>query len=238
MRARLIALLAAGATIVVASPGIPQDRQALQSRQIAAAIAPLSQLAEQIPDGAELIDLYKAARTVTDVEAARGKVKDHVVRAQAVASDLVRLHEAKMNVCEDVEQSHLEATAAKAKAFADTLARIDGELTRSLVTMRQSVTAGRSTSTKAKDDVNRFTVAAHEFGKLNLHAQEVAKAIQSVARNIRTAAESCVPTPIPPLFADGGTPRSRVVSIRRSPLAPGRRPANVATKPILFFPRF
>lgn len=160
------------------------------------------------------------------------------MRAQAVASDLARVHAAKMTVCEDVEQSHLEATAAKAKAFADTLARIDGELTRSLVTMRQSVTAGRSTSTKAKDDVNRFTVAAHEFGKLNLHAQEVAKAIQSVARNIRTAAESCVPTPIPPLFADGGTPRSRVVSIRRSPLAPRRRPANVATKPVLFFPRF
>ena len=40
MRARLIALLAAGATIVAASPGMAQDRQALQSRQIAAAIAP------------------------------------------------------------------------------------------------------------------------------------------------------------------------------------------------------
>jgi hypothetical protein len=62
-----------------------------------------------------LIDFYKAARTVADVEAANAKVKDQVVRAQAVASDLVRLHDAKMNGCEDVEQSHLEATAAKAR---------------------------------------------------------------------------------------------------------------------------
>ena len=111
MRARLIALLAAGATIVVASPGMAQDRQALQSRQIAAAIAPLSQLAEQIPDGAELIDLYKAARTVADVETANSKVRGEVGRAQSVASDLGRLHAVKMTVCEDVEQSHLEATA-------------------------------------------------------------------------------------------------------------------------------
>ena len=113
MRARLIALLAAGATIVAASPGMAQDRQALQSRQIAAAIAPLSQLAEQIPDGAELIDLYKAARTVADVEAANGKVKAVVGRAQSVASDLARLHAAKMTVCEDVEQSHLEASRSE-----------------------------------------------------------------------------------------------------------------------------
>ena len=49
MRARLIALLAAGATIVVASPGMAEDWQALQSRQIAATIAPLSQLVERYP---------------------------------------------------------------------------------------------------------------------------------------------------------------------------------------------
>jgi hypothetical protein len=185
-----------------------------------------------------LIDLYKAARTVTDVEAANGKVKDQVVGAQAVASDLVRLHDAKMNVCEDVEQSHLEATTAKAKAFSDTLARIDSELTKSLATMRQSVAAERSTSTRAKDDVNRFTVAAHEFAKINLHTQEVAKAIQRVARSIRTTADSCMPTPIPPLFAETSAPSRRAVSVSQSRPKPRRRPANAVAKPVLFFPRF
>jgi hypothetical protein len=34
-----------------------------------------------------LIDLYKAARTVADVEAANGKVKDEVLIVQSVASD-------------------------------------------------------------------------------------------------------------------------------------------------------
>ena len=82
MRARSIALyvIAAGAIVIGSSPGRPEDRTLFRSHQIAAqsAIAPLSQLVEQIPDGAELIDLYKAARTVADVETANGKVKGEV----------------------------------------------------------------------------------------------------------------------------------------------------------------
>ena len=197
-----------------------------------------ARLADKTPDGARLIDLYKAARTVADVEAANGKVKDEVLIVQSVASDLARLHAAKMTLCEDVEQSNLEATAAKARSFSTTLARIDGELTKSLSAMRQRVAAERSSSTRAKDDVNRVTVAAHELGRLNLQTQELAKAIQGVARNIRTAAASCLPTPIPPLFAERATPSSRVVSISRSPAAPRRRPANAVAKPVPYFPRF
>ena len=101
-------------------------------------------LADKTPDGAQLIDLYKAARTVADVEAANGKVKDEVLTAQSVASDLARLHAAKMTVCEDVEASHLEASAAKARAFSATLIRIDGELTKSLAAMRQKLATERS----------------------------------------------------------------------------------------------
>ena len=59
-------------------------------------------LADKTPDGAQLIDLYKAARTVADVEAANGKVKDEVLTVQSVPSDLARLHVAKMTVCGDV----------------------------------------------------------------------------------------------------------------------------------------
>ena len=193
-------------------------------------------LADKTPDGAQLIDLYKAARTVADIEAANGKVKDQVLIVQSVASDLARLHMAKMAVCEDVDASRLDATATKAKAFSVTLARIDGELTRSLAAMRQKQATERSASTRAKDDVNRFTVAAHEIGRLNFQAQELAKAIQSVARNIRTAAESCMPTPIPPLFAEGSTPPSGVISARRSHPTRRKRPANAAARraPLLF----
>ena len=238
MRARLIALLAAGATIVVASPGMAQDWQALQSRQIAAAIAPLSQLAEQIPDGAELIDLYKSARTVADVEAANSKVRGEVGRAQSVASDLGRLHAVKMTVCEDVEQSHLEMSMTKARSLSATLARIDGELTKSLTVMRQRVLADRLASTRAKDDVNRYTVAVHELSRLNVQTQELAKAIHGNARNIRSAAASCLPTPIPPLFAAGGTPSSRVVSLTRSRPTPRKRPANAAVRRAPLFFRY
>ena len=192
-------------------------------------------LEEKIPDGAQLIDLYKAARTVADVEAANGKVKEEVRRAQSVASDLARLHVAKMTECEEVEVSHLEASAAKARAFSATLIRIDGELTRSLASMRQKLATERSASTRAKDDVNRLTVAAHELGRLNLQTQELAKAIQGVARNIRTAAASCLPTPIPPLFAERPTPSSRVVSISRSPPAPADGPRMLRLGPYRTF---
>ena len=90
---------------------------------------------------------------------------------------------------------------------------------------------------RAKDDVNRFTVAAHEIGRLNLQAQELAKAIHGVAASIRTAAASCSPTPIPPLFAEASTSSRKKVSISRSSPAHRRR-ANAAARPTLFFPRF
>ena len=96
--------------------------------------------------------------------------------------------------------------------------------------MRRKLAAERSASTRAKDDVNRLTVAAHELGRLNLQTQELAKAIQGVARNIRTAAESCMPTPIPPLFAEGSTPPSGVISARRSHPTRRKRPANAAVR--------
>jgi len=211
-----------------------------QARQTAAptARAPLSQLVERIPDGAQLIDLYKVARTVADVEAANGKVKDEVLIVQSVASDLARLHAAKMTDCEEVEASPLEASATRVRAFSAALIRIDGELTRSLAAMRQRIATERTASTRAKDDVNRYTVAAHQLGRLNLQTQELAKAIQGVARNIRTAAASCLLRPIPPLFAEGPPPSSRVVSISRSPAAPRRRPTNAPARPTPFFPRF
>jgi hypothetical protein len=190
---------------------------------------------ERIPDGAELIDLYKAARTVADVETANGKVKGEVGRAQSVASDLARVHAAKMTVCEEVEQSHLEATAAKARSLSVTLARIDGELTKSLAVMHQRVAADRSSSTRAKDDVNRYTVAANELGRLNLQTEELAKAIHGVARNIRTAAASCNPTPIPPLFAEASAGPNKVAGITRPPPTPRSRPATAAPKPAKIF---
>ena len=66
--------------------------------------------------------------------------------------------------------------------------------------------------------MNRYTVAANELGRLNLQTQELAKAIQGVARNIRTAAASCNPTPIPPLFAE--VERAAEQGRRNHPTAP------------------
>ena len=245
MRVRLMPLVAVavGASVLSAAPGAAEDRTAPRDHAAASiqpvkskSIARMSQLMEHIPDGADLIGYYKSARTVADVEGANAKVKKQVLQAQSVTSELVRLHAATMTACEDVDAPHLDATAAKATAFSSTLIRIEHEITKSLSNMRQKLAAERSGSTRAKDDVNRYTVAAHEFSRLNLQTQELTKAIQGIARNIRTATESCRPTPIPPLFAAGGTPSSKATSITRSRPAARKRPANAAARraPVLF----
>ena len=66
--------------------------------------------------------------------------------------------------------------------------------------------------------------------------QEHARAIEGVARNIRTAAASCLPTLIAPLFADASVSSSRVASITRPPPTTRKRPANAPAKraPLLF----
>ena len=92
MRAGLMPLIVIVAAVIGAGPSRSEEPR----------------LADKTPDGAQLIDLYKAARTVADVEAANGKVKDEVLIVQSVASDLARLHVAKMTVCEDVEHRTLK----------------------------------------------------------------------------------------------------------------------------------
>jgi hypothetical protein len=244
VRAKLVSLIvvAVGASVIAATPSRSEDQAAPRAHAEASvqtvsskSTADLSHLANQTPDGAELIELYKTARTVADVETANRRVKKEVERAQLVASELARLHAARRTRCEDVEQSLLDPTVKRSRALSAALARIDGELTKSLGTMRQRVAADRSTSTRAKDDVNRYTVAVHELGTLNLQTQELAKAIQGIARNIRTAAASCNPTPIPPLFAEASMPPNKVAATTR-PRPPRKRPANAAVRraPLLF----
>ena len=131
------------------------------------------------------------------------RVKDQVLQAQSVGSELVRLHAAKMTACENVDASHLDATAAKATAFSSTLVRIEHEITKSLSTMRQKVAAERTASTRAKDDVNRYAVAAHEFSRLNLQTQGLRKSNSGHRINIRTAAASCNSNS-DPAFVHGG----------------------------------
>jgi hypothetical protein len=244
VRARLMPVIVVATGCVIAVSGAAEDRTAPRGHAAASIqtvvsnpITHLSQFADQTPDGSHLIELYKAARTVADVEAANTRVKDQVLQAQSVGSELVRLHAAKMTACENVDASHLDATAAKATAFSSTLVRIEHEITKSLSTMRQKVAAERTASTRAKDDVNRYAVAAHEFSRLNLQTQEITKAIQSVARNVRTAAASCNPTPIPPLFAEASTPPNKVAATTR-PRPPRKRPANAAVRRTPLFFRY
>ena len=60
MRAGLMPLLVIVTAVIGAGPSRSEE----------------TYFADKTPDGARLIDLYKAARTVPDVEAANGKVKE------------------------------------------------------------------------------------------------------------------------------------------------------------------
>jgi hypothetical protein len=142
-----------------------------------------------------------------------------------------------MTVCEGLEQSQLDATVTKARSLSANVTRIDRELTKSLGAMRHR--GDRSTSIRAKDDVNRYTVAVHELGRLKVQTQELAKAIQGVARSIQTAAASCNPTPIPPLFAQASETANKVATTTRAHPTRRKRPANAAFRraPSFFRPR-
>jgi len=123
-----------------------------------------------------------------------------------------------------MDVSRLNATAARARAFSATLARIDGALMGSLAAMRRSLANERHVSTRAKDEADRYTVAVHDFGRLKIQAQELAKAIYVVTRNVRSLEASCQPPLIPPLFSEGRTPSISGEAITGPIPIPRKRP--------------
>jgi hypothetical protein len=177
-------------------------------------LVPLGQLAEETPDGAQIIGLYQAARTVMDVEEANASVKAQVVKAQIIASDLARLHAANVNSCENADAAQIDSIGHKAKALSAILVRVDGELTKSLAAMRHKVEAERPRSIRAIEDVNRLELATHELGRLRVQAQEVAKGIERFGVSIRRISSSCAPIPLPALFAERAAPVSAVLPAR------------------------
>jgi hypothetical protein len=86
VRARLMPVIVVATGCVIAVSGAAEDRTAPRGHAAASIqtvvsnpITHLSQFADQTPDGSHLIELYKAARTVADVEAANTRVKDQVI---------------------------------------------------------------------------------------------------------------------------------------------------------------
>jgi hypothetical protein len=210
-------------------------QKALNETPITRPIMSLDQLIDQIPDGGQLVELYQTVRTVRDVEAANESVKAQVIKAQSIAVDVARLHAASFKSCDVSEATELETIANKARRFSNTIVRVDGELTRSLAAMRQKVETERPGSIRAREDVNRFVLAAHELGRLRVQAQEIAKNIGGIGVSIRAAAASCTPTPVPPLFAERDTSPTVGSPASRAPLLSPKR----VTKPTTALaPRF
>jgi hypothetical protein len=208
--------------------------KALNETPITGPTVPLDQITDQIPDGGIVIELYKAVRTIRDVEAANEYVKAQVVKALSIVADIARMHAATFKSCDGSEAPQIETIARKARNFSTTLVRVDSELTKSLAATRQEVETERPSSTRAKEDLNRLVLAAHELGRLRVQAQEIAKSVEGLAVSIRTRAASCTPTPVLPLFAERDTPAVRAAT-GRSPSSPPKRAIKPTTTPVQRF---
>jgi hypothetical protein len=223
-----------GAAPRSADDKLPPSADALKTLNetpITGPTVPLDQLIDQIPDGGIVIELYKGVRTIRDVEAANEYVKAQVVKAQSIAADIARLHAATFKSCDGSEAPQIEAIARKARNFSTTLVRVDGELTKSLSVSRQEVETERPSSTRAKEDLNRLVLAAHELGRLRVQAQEIAKSVEGLAVSIRTRAASCTPTPVPPLFAERDALTVGAATSRSPALSPKRAAKPTTTVP-------
>jgi hypothetical protein len=208
-------------------PPSTDAQKPLNETLITRPIVSLDQLIDQTPDGSRVVELYQTVRTVRDVESANENIKAQVIKVQAIAADVARLHAATFKSCDVSEAAQIETIANKARGFSTTLVRVDGELTKSVATMRKKVEAERPGSIRSKEDVNRFVLAAHELGRLRVQAQEIAKSVEGLDVSARTTAASCTPTPVPPLFAERDTPSTVGTPARRSPLVSPKR----ASKP-------
>jgi hypothetical protein len=209
-------------------------RKALNETPVTGPTVPLDQLIDQIPDGGIVIELYKGVRTIRDVEAANEYVKAQVIKAQSIVADIARLHAATFKSCDGSEAPQIEAIARKARNFSTTLVRVDGELTKSLAATRQEVEAERPGSFRAKEDLNRFVLAAHELGRLRVQAEEIAKSVGSLGVSIRSAEASCRQTSILPLFAERDAPAVGAATSR----SPAPLPKRIAKPATALAPRF
>lgn len=237
MRAGLISLVAMVGCVatVDAAPRSADDKvrpggdalNALNETPITGPSVPLDQLVDQIPDAGVVIELYKAVRTVQDVEAANEYVKAQVSRAQSIAADIARLHAAAFKSCEGWEAPKIDAVATKARSLATVLVRVDTEFARTLAVTRQEVEAERPRSIRAKEEVNRLILAAHELGRLRVQAQEITKSVEGLGVSLRSAVVACTPTTVPPLFAERDAHSTGGIPERRSPVLSPKR----VTKP-------
>jgi hypothetical protein len=245
VRVGLISLIAIVGCVaaVGAPPGSADDKvpassdaqKTLNETLITRPIVSLDQLIDQTPDGGQVVELYQTVRTVRDVETANENVKAQVIKAQSIAADVARFHAVTFKSCDVSEAPQIKTIANKARGFSTVLARVDGELTKSLAATRQKVESERPGSFRAREDVNRFVLAAHELGRLRVQAQEIAKSVEGLGVSIRTTAASCTPIPVPPLFAERDTPATVGISASRSPVLSPRR----VTKPTTTLaPRF
>jgi hypothetical protein len=248
MRRALISFIAVVgcAATVGASPknadnALPMPGTDKAATESALNVVPLAQLLDEFPDGSQLIEAYQAVRTVSDVETANAQVKAQITKAHSIASDVARLHAAAIGSCHDTEPSQIDAIALKAKAFSASLVRVESELTKSLATMRQRQEAERPTSIRAKEDVNRLSLATHELGRLRVQLQEIARAIENFGVSVQKLAASCSPMLVPALFAERVVTSNVAVPARRPPLLSTRRSIKPASRPGHVFrelPRF
>lgn len=192
----------------------------------------LDQLIDEVPDGEIVIELYKGVRTMRDIEAANEYVKAQVIKAQSIVVDIARLHAATFRSCDGSEAPQIEALTRKARSFSATLVRVDRELSKSLAATQKEVETERPGSFRAKEDLSRLVLAAHELARLRVQAEEITKALGSLGAGIHAADASCRSTSMLPLFAERDAPAVGSPERRSQALSP-KSAIKPASSPVL-----
>ncbi len=202
---------------------------------------PLSDLVEAISSMNQIIPVYRSARTIGEIESANEQVRAMVAKAQAIASELNRLHLSVMQSCDLPVASQIEGIATKTGALSIILSQVDAEVSKSLVAMRQRTANDKPSvaSTLAKEVVRRLELASDRLGSQRVQALEISKAVETTVANIGMTGRSCAPTLIPPLFAQGAVPVPKPSTGRLSQKREHALPPNSADgrRPMTIFPR-
>jgi hypothetical protein len=220
--ATLIAMTCSGTRGTAADLPVPRPVAATANTL---AVPTIDTLAEAIPDGVEVAQLYLKSMTVNDITAANQRLEEVVSKVRSSEAAVNKLYEAAMRSCDHVDNlvsSNIETIVTNVRRLDKSLADIDMRLKHSVETMRQSLgTSGSGILLfRTGAELRRFESAYGEYARLRLSIHELANGLGSLARDLPKAQQFCKPLAIPPLNAEPSSPptsRTQQVTIRSVP---------------------
>lgn len=162
-----------------------------------------------MPDGAEIIAVFRAAKTVADIEAGNRGIVMALGKIQSIETRLSRLATAARS-CDQTDlpdvaafQGNVNDMEVKAVSFEGALVDIERRMKKSIESMQSHAAFGKfsrkeNSDFKRNEQLRRYQIAYSEFGRLRVQAQETRKSIGRTSVVVLNA--QCQLGTIPPLY--------------------------------------